>query len=89
MKAVRFEEYGGSMCWRCARSRIPSPARHGVHGQGTHAIASATLLAELAGLVADGSIELPVSRTFPLDQVRDAYRELAGRHSHGKIVLLP
>jgi NADPH:quinone reductase-like Zn-dependent oxidoreductase len=39
--------------------------------------------------VADGSIELPVARTFPLDQVRDAYNELAARHSHGKIVLLP
>jgi NADPH:quinone reductase-like Zn-dependent oxidoreductase len=63
--------------------------RLGVHGQGTHAIASAPLLAEIAGLVADGSLEIPIARTFPLDQVRDAYRELAGRHSHGKIVLLP
>jgi NADPH:quinone reductase-like Zn-dependent oxidoreductase len=63
--------------------------RLGVHAQGTHAIASAPLLAEIAGLVADGSLELPVARTFPLEQVRDAYRELAGRHSHGKIVLLP
>ena len=63
--------------------------RLGVHGQGTHAIATAPLLAEIAGLVADGSLEIPVARTFPLDQVRDAYRELAERHSHGKIVLLP
>jgi len=64
-------------------------ARLGVHGQGTHAMASATLLAEIVGLAADGSIEVPVARTFPLGQVRDAYRELAGRHIHGKIVLLP
>jgi len=63
--------------------------RLGVHGQGTHAIASAELLTKLAGLVADGSIEIPIARTFPLDQVRDAYAELAARHSHGKIVLLP
>jgi NADPH:quinone reductase-like Zn-dependent oxidoreductase len=63
--------------------------RLGVHGQGTHAIASATLLAELTGLVADGSLEIPIARTFPLDRVRDAYNELAERHSHGKIVLLP
>jgi NADPH:quinone reductase-like Zn-dependent oxidoreductase len=63
--------------------------RLGVHGQGTHAIANSTLLAELAGLVADGSLEIPVARTFALDQVRDAYRELSERHSHGKIVLLP
>ena len=63
--------------------------RLGVHAQGTHAIASAPLLAELAGLVADGSLEISIARTYPLDQVRDAYRELAGRHIHGKIVLLP
>jgi NADPH:quinone reductase-like Zn-dependent oxidoreductase len=63
--------------------------RLGVHGQGTHAIASAPLLVELTALVADGSLEIPIARTFPLDQVRDAFRELAERHSHGKIVLLP
>jgi len=63
--------------------------RLGVHGMGTHAIASAPLLAEVTGLVADGSLEIPIARTFRLDQVRDAYRELAGRHSHGKLVLLP
>jgi NADPH:quinone reductase-like Zn-dependent oxidoreductase len=62
--------------------------RLGVHAQGTHAIASAPLLAEVAGLVGDGSLEIPIARTFALDQVRDAYVELAERHSHGKIVLL-
>ncbi|MGB0092976.1 MAG: NADP-dependent oxidoreductase [Solirubrobacteraceae bacterium] len=63
--------------------------RLGVQAQGTHAIASATRLAELADLVADGSLEIPIASTFTLDQVRDAYGELAKRHSHGKIVLLP
>jgi NADPH:quinone reductase-like Zn-dependent oxidoreductase len=63
--------------------------RLGVRGQGTHAIATAALLAELVGLVAGGSLEIPIAATFPLEQVRDAYRELQARHSHGKIVLLP
>ncbi len=63
--------------------------RLGVQAQGTHAIASASVLAEIAGLVADRALEIPIARTFPLDQVRGAYRELAERHSHGKIVLLP
>jgi NADPH:quinone reductase-like Zn-dependent oxidoreductase len=63
--------------------------RLGVHAQGTHTIATATLLAELAALAADGSLEIPVARTFALVQVRDAFNELAERHSHGKIVLLP
>ena len=46
-------------------------------------------VAWLAGLVAGGSLEIPIARTYPLEQVRDAFRELAARHSHGKIVLLP
>ncbi len=64
-------------------------ARLGVSGAGTQAAASAPVLAELAGLVADGSLEVPIARTFPLDRVRDAFRELAERHTHGKIVLIP
>lgn len=63
--------------------------RVGAQMQGTHAIATAPLLAELAAMVADGSLEIPIAGTFPLDQVRDAFRELAERHTHGKIVLLP
>jgi NADPH:quinone reductase-like Zn-dependent oxidoreductase len=63
--------------------------RHGAHTVGTHAIATASLLAELAALVANGNLEIPIAQTFPLDQVRDAFRELSARHTHGKIVLLP
>jgi NADPH:quinone reductase-like Zn-dependent oxidoreductase len=63
--------------------------RLGVHAQGTHAIASAPLLAELVGLVAEGRLEIPIAHTYPLTQVRDAFTELADRHTHGKIVLLP
>jgi NADPH:quinone reductase-like Zn-dependent oxidoreductase len=63
-------------------------ARLGVQAQGTHAIASAPLLTEITGLVADRSLEIPIARTFPLEQVREAYIELDQRHTHGKIVLL-
>jgi NADPH:quinone reductase-like Zn-dependent oxidoreductase len=63
--------------------------RNGAKTQGTHAIATAAILAELAILAAGGGLEIPVARTYPLEQVRDAFRELAGRHIHGKIVLLP
>lgn len=63
--------------------------RLGVKAQGTHAIASASRLAEMADLVAGGSLEIPIAATFPLDQVRDAFRELAARQTHGKIVLIP
>lgn len=63
--------------------------RLGVHGQGTSATASASVLTEIVGLVADGSLEIPIARMYPLDHVRDAYRELGQRHTHGKIVLVP
>jgi NADPH:quinone reductase-like Zn-dependent oxidoreductase len=63
--------------------------RYGVSSQGTHAIATATLLAELAELAADGGIEVPIARTYRLEQVREAFTELAQRHTLGKIVLIP
>ena len=63
--------------------------RVGVHGQGTHAIATAELLAELVGMVADGSLEIPIADTFPLDQVRDAYRELEDATPTGRSCCCP
>jgi NADPH:quinone reductase-like Zn-dependent oxidoreductase len=62
-------------------------AKYGVKGEGNAAGASAAVLAELAGLIADGELDFPVAATFPLDQVREAYTELASGHVHGKIVL--
>jgi NADPH:quinone reductase-like Zn-dependent oxidoreductase len=47
------------------------------------------VLAELAGLIAAGELEVPIAATFPLDRVKDAYRRLAEVHVLGKIVLLP
>jgi len=64
-------------------------AKYGVKGDGNSAGASASVLAELAGLVAAGQLEVPLAATFPLDQVQDAYRRLAEGHILGKIVLLP
>jgi NADPH:quinone reductase-like Zn-dependent oxidoreductase len=62
---------------------------YGVKMEGTAAAASADVLAELAGLIDRGELEVPIAKTFPLDQVRDAYRELERRHTRGKIVLIP
>ena len=69
--------------------RFDAVARYGVKAEGSAAGASAAVLAELAGLIAAGELEIPVAATFPLDQVRDAYRMLASGHIRGKIVLLP
>ena len=64
-------------------------ARYGVKAEGSAAGASAEVLAELAGLIDAGELEIPIAATFPLAQVRDAFRLLAYGHTHGKIVLLP
>jgi NADPH:quinone reductase-like Zn-dependent oxidoreductase len=64
-------------------------ARYGVKAEGSAVGASAAVLAELAGLIDAGELEVPIAATFPLDQVRDAFRLLAGGHLCGKIVLIP
>jgi NADPH:quinone reductase-like Zn-dependent oxidoreductase len=64
-------------------------AEYGVKAEGNAAGASASVLGELAGLVAAGQLEVPIAAAFPLDQVRDAYRLLDQGHTHGKIVLVP
>jgi NADPH:quinone reductase-like Zn-dependent oxidoreductase len=64
-------------------------ARYGVKSEANAAGASASVLAELAGLIAGGELELPITATFPLDRVQDAYQRLAEGHILGKIVLLP
>ncbi len=64
-------------------------ARFGVKTEGNAAGASAEVLAELAALIERGELEVPIARTYPLDEVRDAYRELERGHTRGKIVLVP
>jgi NADPH:quinone reductase-like Zn-dependent oxidoreductase len=68
---------------------IPPEARDGIHVEGNAQGSSAEVLAELAGLVAAGELEVPIAATYPLDRVRDAYAELELRHTRGKIVLVP
>jgi NADPH:quinone reductase-like Zn-dependent oxidoreductase len=63
--------------------------RYGVKAEGNAEGASASVLAELAGLIAAGALEMPIAATFPLDRVQDAYRRLDEGHVLGKIVLLP
>ena len=66
-----------------------APAKYGVKADGNMAGASAVVLAELAQLIDDGGLEVPIAATYPLDRVRDAFRELEQGHTRGKIVLLP
>jgi NADPH:quinone reductase-like Zn-dependent oxidoreductase len=63
--------------------------KYGVKTEGTAAAATAEVLAELIELIDGGQLELPIARAYPLEEVRDAYRELERRHTRGKIVLVP
>jgi NADPH:quinone reductase-like Zn-dependent oxidoreductase len=64
-------------------------AKYGVKTEGNHEGANADVLAQLAGLLAAGRLEIPIAKVYPLADVRDAYRELEQRHTRGKIVLEP
>jgi NADPH:quinone reductase-like Zn-dependent oxidoreductase len=61
----------------------------GVKADGSSTASTPEVLAEMAGLVAAGAIEIPIAATYPLDRVADAYEELERRHTRGKIVLIP
>lgn len=63
--------------------------KHGVKGEGSAYAASAGVLAELAGMISEGKLEVPIASVYPLHEVREAYRELERRHTRGKIVLQP
>jgi NADPH:quinone reductase-like Zn-dependent oxidoreductase len=66
-----------------------APQKYGVKSEGTAAAASADVLATLAELIDRGELKVPIARVYPLEEVREAYRELAQGHTRGKIVLTP
>jgi NADPH:quinone reductase-like Zn-dependent oxidoreductase len=69
--------------------RFDAVEKYGVKAEGNAVGASAAVLAELAGLIAAGELEVPIAGAYPLTQVREAYARLASGHIRGKIVLLP
>lgn len=46
-------------------------------------------LADAVSLVADGTITLPVVRTYPLSEAAEAHRDSQSGHARGRAVLLP
>ena len=68
---------------------FPAIERFGVQVEGNADAGSATVLAELADLIATGDLEVPVAGVYPLDDVQDAYRTLEERHTRGEMVLRP
>jgi NADPH:quinone reductase-like Zn-dependent oxidoreductase len=79
---VRPERINTIRDWQAA-------ARVGARTYGEGSAASAVVVGELARLAARGELDVPIARVYPLEQVRDAFRELEQGHAHGKIVLRP
>lgn len=61
----------------------------GVKALGTRDAGGVSAFGELADLAAAGVLDIPIAATYPLDQVQEAYRRLAERHTRGRIVLHP
>ncbi|MFD4476543.1 NADP-dependent oxidoreductase [Streptomyces sp. NPDC058471] len=79
---VRPERINTIRDWRAA-------AKFGARTHGEGAAACAVVIGQLARLAARGKLEVPIARTYPLDQVREAFHDLEQRRTHGKIVLHP
>jgi hypothetical protein len=62
-----------------ARTRLPPLFQPGVFP-----------LDRLAGLLEDGTLSVPIQASYPLAQVDQALKDLAGQHTQGKLaVTLP
>jgi NADPH:quinone reductase-like Zn-dependent oxidoreductase len=50
---------------------------------------AATFMPQYAALAADGAFHIPIARTYPLDEWRNAVKLSMSGNPHGKVVLLP
>ncbi len=66
-----------------------SGIRHGTHVDGMAAVDDVgSVISELATLIEEGQLGVPIAATFALRDVRQAYELLDQRHTRGKIVLV-
>jgi NADPH:quinone reductase len=61
--------------------------RHGTKTDASPQASTPDILATMAEHVAWGRLTVPIAAIYPLEQVRDAYAQLADGHVYGKIVL--
>jgi NADPH:quinone reductase-like Zn-dependent oxidoreductase len=62
--------------------------KYKVKTKGNLAAANAKVLGALADMIYNGELEIPIAKTYPLNQVQEAYKELEQHHTHGKIILV-
>ncbi|MFG1784066.1 NADP-dependent oxidoreductase [Rhodococcus oryzae] len=61
--------------------------KYGVHSDAQEEAASPALWATLAAMAAEGLFTIPIAQVYPLEEIRQAYRDVATRHGGGKRVL--
>jgi NADPH:quinone reductase-like Zn-dependent oxidoreductase len=61
--------------------------QYGVKTEGNAAGGGAQTLSELAALIVEGDLRIPIDTIYPLERVAEAYDHLAEQHVRGKIVL--
>jgi NADPH:quinone reductase-like Zn-dependent oxidoreductase len=61
--------------------------QYGVHAAGQAEGNDGRIFAELAHLIAENRLIIPIRTIYPVEQVRTRYEEHARRHARGKIVL--
>ncbi|MEU8825747.1 NADP-dependent oxidoreductase [Streptomyces sp. NPDC048636] len=66
-----------------------SAAQHGVRFSAGTADQGGQVLPELVRLAADGTLTVPIWRTYPLTEAAQAHTDLEAHRNHGKAVLLP
>jgi NADPH:quinone reductase-like Zn-dependent oxidoreductase len=63
--------------------------KYGTQMKGSMDASNAQVLAELAEMIDKGELEIPIAGVYPLDEVQEAFRQVEGGHTHGKVVLVP
>ena len=87
-ESLSWEVAGALFVVAATAKAAVAAAQHKVHTDGgSEAESPNTVLAEIAQLVANGELQVPVAAVYDLDDVRQAYTQLEKGHTGGKIVL--
>ena len=82
-----FEVYAAALA---DGGRAASPVRAAGQGPGRHNVGGSTeggALEELARLLEEGALRVPIQRTYPLEEAGTALADLLGKHTQGKLAI--
>jgi NADPH:quinone reductase-like Zn-dependent oxidoreductase len=81
MKAIEVRRLGGPEVLTLVEIPIPQPKPH-----------EALIKIKVSGvlsMIAGGKLKIRISKTYPLEAVQQAHRDLESRNTSGKLLLLP